>query len=84
MQLNVEKLGPIRDAKVRFGDLTVFVGPQATGKSIFLETFKLLLDAHAIHQTMRHYNLDWESDPASFFELYYGDGMADQFEDRNI
>ena len=44
--LRIENLGPIRQAEVAFGDLTVIVGPQATGKSIFLQTLKLVLDSN--------------------------------------
>jgi len=34
-RISVSNLGQIKNADVKFGDLTVFVGPQATGKSIF-------------------------------------------------
>jgi predicted ATPase len=44
-RLNVGNFGPIKSADVEFGDLTVLVGPQATGKSIFLQLLKLLVDA---------------------------------------
>jgi ABC-type uncharacterized transport system ATPase subunit len=40
-RLQVKQLGPIREADITFGDLTVIVGPQATGKSILLQTIKL-------------------------------------------
>lgn len=40
-------VGPITDAEVTFGDLTVLVGPQATGKSVFLQFLKLLVDSGA-------------------------------------
>jgi predicted ATPase len=43
-RLRIENFGPIVEAEVEFGDLTVFVGPQATGKSLFLQIFKLLQD----------------------------------------
>ncbi|TXT41347.1 MAG: hypothetical protein FD135_403 [Comamonadaceae bacterium] len=33
--LQIQNLGPIVLADVAFGDLTVIVGPQATGKSAF-------------------------------------------------
>ena len=35
--LNLERVGQMACADVTFGDLTVLVGPQATGKSIFLQ-----------------------------------------------
>ena len=46
--IQVENLGPITEAKVDLGDLTVLVGPQASGKSIFLQTLKLAIDQNHI------------------------------------
>jgi len=40
----LKHIGPIQEADIEFGDLTVPVCPQATGKSIFLQFLKLLLD----------------------------------------
>ena len=39
--LKIQDFGPIADIDIRFGDLTFFIGPQASGKSIALETVKL-------------------------------------------
>ena len=39
--LKVKSLGPIKEADVTFGDLTLLVGPQASGKSIFIQMLKL-------------------------------------------
>ncbi len=72
-------IGPIKEADIRFGDLTVFVGPQATGKSIFLQFLKLLEDKYAIHETMRRSGLVIRNrdDPSrGFFDLYFGEGMS--------
>jgi predicted ATPase len=44
MHVQLKNIGPIKDADIRFGDLTVFVGPQASGKSIALQFLKLVLD----------------------------------------
>ena len=52
-RLRASNVGPVTEADIRFGDLTVFVGPQATGKSIFLQLLKLLVDRPAIHRTMK-------------------------------
>jgi predicted ATPase len=43
-QLNIKNLGQIKSANIDFGDLTLFVGSQATGKSILLQLIKLLVD----------------------------------------
>lgn len=82
--LVLEGVGPIHEAEVTFQDLTVLVGPQATGKSIFLQFFKLLLDTAPIFSTLRKYGLDWRgtaSDRASaFLELYLGEGTGHQWD----
>ena len=75
-RLRVGNIGPIREADVRFGDLTVFVGPQATGKSILLQIIKLLLDKHAIHERFRRFGIKWDADLDAFLELYFGEGMS--------
>ena len=64
------------EAGIEFGDLTVFVGPQATGKSIFLQLLKLLLDKYAIHQELRRFSIEWRGDSQDFLDLYFGEGMA--------
>jgi predicted ATPase len=73
----VENLGPIRSAEIALGDLTIFVGPQATGKSILLQLLKLLLDYRSIREEMRRFNLDWRGECKTFLELYFGEGMSD-------
>ncbi len=76
-------IGPVIEADIRFGDVTVFVGPQATGKSIFLQLLKLLVDKPAIHRTMQHFGLTPPSDPGGFFDLYFGEGMASVWSGEN-
>ena len=73
--LKVEHLGQIESADVRFGDLTILVGPQATGKTIFLEILKLLVDTGAILADLKRYGLDWDRDTDQFLDTYLGEGM---------
>ncbi|MDQ7040631.1 MAG: AAA family ATPase [Rhodothermus sp.] len=75
MQLTVQQFGPVSEARLEPGDLTVLVGPQATGKSLLLELFKLLIDRGAIRQTLRDYNLSWQK-TTQFVELYFGEGLG--------
>ena len=75
-RIRARGIGPVKEADVRFGDLTVFVGPQATGKSIILQLLKLLVDRHAIHETMRRFGLAQRGDIERFLNLYFGEGMA--------
>ena len=75
-RLRIENFGPIVEAEVEFGDLTVFVGPQATGKSLFLQIFKLLQDRGFIWERFKSTGLVWTSQPREFLELYLGEGMG--------
>ena len=59
MRVKLNSFGPIAEADVSFGNLTVLVGPQATGKSILLRLLKLLLDRRAIHIEMQRFGLEW-------------------------
>jgi hypothetical protein len=69
-------VGPIKRADVRFGDLTVLVGPQATGKSIFLQLLKLLVDTGAVLDHLKRYGLEWRKDTRRFLDIYLGEGMS--------
>ncbi|RYD25615.1 MAG: ATP-binding protein, partial [Verrucomicrobiaceae bacterium] len=74
-RLKVSALGPIQSADIEFGDLTVLVGPQASGKSVILQTLKLMLDHRSISGTLRREGYDWQGKAESFAELFYGEGM---------
>jgi len=43
-RLVLRDLDQLQDASVEFGDLTVLVGRQASGKTLFLELLKLAVD----------------------------------------
>jgi hypothetical protein len=79
-RLRVTDFGPIRQADVKFGDLTVLVGPQASGKSLFVQLYKLIEDAPAIAAELERYGFDWrDSDEplSAFCSLYFGSGLED-------
>jgi hypothetical protein len=73
--LNIKNLGQIVKASLTFGDLTVFVGPQATGKSIALQLLKLMVDAGQVQAELGRYGLDWSSKLPDFLDVYLGEGM---------
>lgn len=75
-RLAIEHLGPITQADVEFGDLTVIVGQQATGKSVFLQTLKLVIDRDQIHDMFQHHSMSFTDRPDAFLEGYFGQGMA--------
>lgn len=73
--LRVSNVGPIKRADVEFGDLTVLVGPQATGKSILLQLLKLLVDTGAVLDELKRHGLNWGKDVGRFLDVYLGEGM---------
>ena len=74
-RIKVTSLGQIPEADIAFGDLTVFVGEQASGKSILLQLVKLILDADDIAQTLKKHGFDWHGKTEHFLSLYFGEGM---------
>ena len=80
-KIRLKNVGPIKEAEINLGDLTVLVGPQASGKSIFLQTLKLVADRNHIVGFFDQQNVvfkddDGRHDPAAFLNGYYGRGMA--------
>jgi hypothetical protein len=73
--LNIHNLGQIKEASLSFGDLTVLVGPQATGKSIALQLLKLMVDAGQVQAELGRYGLDWSGKLPEFLDVYFGEGM---------
>lgn len=73
--LNIQNLGQIKEANLSFGDLTVLVGPQATGKSIALQLLKLIVDAGQVQDEMGRYGIDWSGKLPDFIDAYFGEGM---------
>lgn len=81
-RLQVSQLGPVNSANIDFGDLTVLVGPQASGKSVLLQTLKLMLDHRSVSGTLRREGYDWQGKADRFAELFYGEGMENLWTDK--
>ncbi|MBV9108090.1 MAG: ATP-binding protein, partial [Gemmatimonadetes bacterium] len=73
--LEVSNFAQIERARIEFGDLTVLVGPQATGKSLVLQWFKMALDHDEVVNALREAGHDI-SDPGSLLDLVFGEGMS--------
>ena len=69
----LKHVGPITEAAIEFGDLTIFVGGQAMGKSIAMEMVKIIEDAGYIRQRMESFGLDC-SKPEKLLSNYFGAG----------
>ena len=80
-RIHLTSLGQIPEADISFGDLTVFVGEQASGKSILLQLVKLILDTSDITRTLKTHGFDWRKEPKAFLPLYFGEGMEDIWSD---
>ena len=74
-RIKLTSLGQIPEADISFGDMTVFVGEQASGKSVLLQLVKLILDAGDITQTLKKHGFDWQKKTENFLFLYFGEGM---------
>lgn len=75
MKLELQNVGQLESASVEFGDLTVLVGPQASGKSIFLQFLKLCVDTRRVVSDLRKHGQVWQKNLPNFMDLYFGEGM---------
>jgi energy-coupling factor transporter ATP-binding protein EcfA2 len=74
--IKINSLGPIKEADISFADLTLFVGPQASGKSILLQLIKLIIDKKHIRKTLEQYGFVWGNSEDSILDRYFGEGMS--------
>lgn len=65
MKISVTNLGAIKQATVELGGLTVFVGPNGTGKSYLA---KVIYGLHRFESLIDSYI----SSPASFYQALFG------------
>lgn len=80
--LKIENFGPIGCVDIELGDLTFFVGPQASGKSITLETLKLIEDRDSIIETLDRYNYILGHNTKKILNVYFGEGMDGMWRDN--
>jgi hypothetical protein len=72
--LEVRNFAQISKASIEFGDLTILVGPQATGKSLLLQWLKIGLDAGEVVHALREAGHDVKT-PENLIDLIFGEGM---------
>lgn len=73
----VRKFGPVADVDIKFGNLTILIGPQASGKSLFLELFKLMKDHAHVVSTLKKYSYIFGKTPTqSLPEYFFGEGLS--------
>ncbi|MGI6253372.1 MAG: AAA family ATPase [Aminivibrio sp.] len=77
MKFSIKDIGQFADASIEFGDLTLLVGAQGTGKSIFLQLFKLVCDQDYVKSIMNQFGQEWNKKKVSgLLEAYFGEGMS--------
>lgn len=83
-RLKIQNLGPIKDADVEFGDLTILIGPQASGKSVFLQALKLCVDSRSIYHHLKQigFVVDKRAPDAMLLEHFFGIGMSGIWKDN--
>jgi energy-coupling factor transporter ATP-binding protein EcfA2 len=82
-ELIVKQFGQIEEANLDLGDLTLFIGPQASGKSIILQLFKLINDHAEISRILKMQGFDWKKDLRKLLELYFGENMGSLWSNKS-
>ena len=75
-QLLIKNFGPIKDLDIKLGDLTILLGPQASGKTLFLQILKLLIDKDHIAETLSRYNYITDKQADRILNYYFGDRLS--------
>lgn len=79
----VKNFGPIHEVNVELGDLTVLVGAQASGKSLFLQMFKLIKDKNAILKSLENYGFVVNNKLENLLNRYLGEGLSKMLTDKS-
>ncbi|QDU69641.1 AAA family ATPase [Engelhardtia mirabilis] len=74
-RLQIENFAHLRSVDIAFGDLTVLVGPQASGKSLTLQWLKAALDGRNIVKALTDAGHPAD-EPAHLVDLIFGVGMG--------
>lgn len=77
----VRNFGLIQEIDVELGDLTVLVGAQASGKSLFLQMFKLIKDKNAILKSLENYGFVVNNKLENLLDRYLGEGLSKMWTD---
>lgn len=72
--LTIRRFAQIRDVHLRFGDLTVLVGAQGTGKSLALQWLKTAVDGRQIANALQDAGMN-AANPDVIIDLIFGVGM---------
>lgn len=84
MRLQLSHFGPIAAVDLDIGDLTVLVGPQASGKSVALQMLKLSAEYPAVKKTLIDHGYDPTRSREEFLSDYLGEGMGSMWSDETV
>lgn len=80
----IMNFGPINNVDIHLGDLTILLGPQASGKTLFLQMLKLLIDKNHIIQTLARYNYVTDKQPDKILNYYFGDRLSSMWKKDTV
>lgn len=82
-RLVVRDFAQIREASIEFGDLTILVGPQATGKSLLLQWLKMALDGAEVVRALKEAGESLQG-AGDLLDLFFGQGMSSAWKTESI
>lgn len=74
--IKITNFGPIANLDIELGDLTILIGPQASGKTLFLQLLKLVVDQEQIVSNLTRYNYVTENNVDNILNCYMGEGLS--------
>lgn len=80
----ITNFGPINKVDIQLRDLTILLGPQASGKTLFLQMLKLLIDKDHIVQTLARYNYVTNKQPDQILNYYFGDRLSSMWKKDTV
>lgn len=81
--ITVKEFGPIQEVNAELGDLTVLIGAQASGKSLFLQMFKLIKDRVAILKSLENYGFVVNNKLENLLNRYLGEGLSSMWTEKS-
>lgn len=81
--ITVKEFGPIQEVNAELGDLTVLIGAQASGKSLFLQMFKLIKDRVAIQKSLENYGFVVNNKLENLLNRYLGEGLSSMWTEKS-
>lgn len=83
-RLLIESFGPLGRADIKFRDVTVLVGPQASGKSLVLQWLKLAIDRSRILGTLSKHGYSTNHEKNKLIGLMFGAGYLGAIENDTV